>query len=90
MLGRLYDEFDDRPKMSQEYLRIHINGLKSKKEVLTCCLKINSVGTPHTRKKLRRVFEMLRSTKDMEAARQWKAAERIRLHDDASGRNHLI
>lgn len=61
VFGRLYKEFEGRPKMNQEYLRIHINDLKSKKEVLTWYLEMNSGGTPHTRKELRRVYEMLQA-----------------------------
>jgi len=63
VFGRLYKEFEGRPRMTQEYLRIHVNDLKSKEEVLTWYLEMNSGGTPHTWMELRRVAEMLRNMK---------------------------
>lgn len=59
VFGRLYKEFVGRPRMNQDFIRIHINDLKSKREVLTWYLEMNSGGTPHTQKELRRVSEML-------------------------------
>ena len=59
VFGRLYGEFEGWPRMNQDYLRIHINNLKTKREVLTWYLEMNSGGTPHTSKELRRVSEML-------------------------------
>ena len=61
VFGRLYGEFKGRPRMNQDFIRVHINDLKTKKEVLTWYLEMNSGGTPHAQKELRRVSEMLRS-----------------------------
>lgn len=61
VFGRLYGEFEGRPRMRQDFIRIHINDLKSRKEVLTWYLEMNSGGTPHSQKELRRVSNMLRS-----------------------------
>ena len=66
VFGRLYGEFKGRPKMSQDFIRVHINDLKTKKEVLTWYLEMNSGGTPHSHKELHRVFDLLRKLEEGE------------------------
>lgn len=59
VFGNLYSEFKGWLRTDQDNLRVHINDLKTKKEVLAWYLEMNSGGTPHTQKELRRVSEML-------------------------------
>lgn len=59
VFGRFYNQFTDRPGMQQGFLRVHINDLKTKKDVLTWYLEMNAGGTPHTQKELQRIHHML-------------------------------
>ena len=59
--GCYASEFEDSRIMLQHpgMLRINVNALKSKKEVLTWYLQMNAGGTPHSKKEIERVREML-------------------------------
>lgn len=61
VFGNLYSEFKGWLRMDQDNLRVHINDLKTKEEVLRWYLEMNSGGTPHTQKELRRVTKMLQT-----------------------------
>ena len=45
--------------MDQDYMRVHINDLKTKEEVLRWYLEMNAGGTPHSNEELGRVAAML-------------------------------
>lgn len=58
VFGHYYDEFEGSPRMMQG-IKININDLKTRKEVLQWYLEFNSGGTVHTEEELTRVREML-------------------------------
>lgn len=62
VFGSVYSEFTDRPSMNQDFLRVHVNDLKSRREVLTWYLEMNAGGTPHSRDELSRVAALLENT----------------------------
>ena len=54
VFGSLRSEFTDRyPFMNT--MRVHVNDLKTKREVLQWYLEMNAGGTPHTKEELERV-----------------------------------
>lgn len=57
IFGRyLYKDFTDRPKYD---VRVNVNNLKSRKEVLKWYIDLNSGGTPHSSEEINRVKELL-------------------------------
>lgn len=54
-----FSEFEGRLRVTSVTLSIHINNLKTKKEVLTWYLEMNTGGTVHTNDELDRVRKML-------------------------------
>jgi uncharacterized protein with ParB-like and HNH nuclease domain len=55
--GSLYSEYEDRLRMHYNVIW-HVNDLKTRKEVLSWYLEMNSGGTPHTKEELERVARM--------------------------------
>lgn len=55
VFGSKYQEFTDHLRMSTQTVRIHINDLKTRAEVLQWYLEMNSGGTPHTKEEIARV-----------------------------------
>lgn len=55
VFGSYYREYTDRPDFIRHNLRIHVNDLKTRKEVLQWYLEMNSGGTPHSSDELKRV-----------------------------------
>ena len=58
VFGHYYGEFEGRPRMSQG-VKININELQSRKEVLQWYIEFNSGGTIHTEEEINRVKELL-------------------------------
>ena len=58
--GHKLEDFEDKPRMIMTRFTIHINELKSKKEVLKWYLGMNSGGTVHSEEEIMRVSDMLR------------------------------
>ena len=58
VFGTYYKDFTDSIRTTTDVLRIHINDLPTKRQVLNWYLEMNGAGTPHTRKELRRVAEL--------------------------------
>ena len=58
--GTLFKDFEDRPRTSQATLRININDLQTKKEVLQWYIELNEGGTPHTEEEINRVKGMIK------------------------------
>ena len=56
--GYFYKEFEGSPRMMNN-LRININNLKTRKEVLQWYLEFNSNGTIHTKEELDKVKKLL-------------------------------
>lgn len=59
VFGSYFREFEDAKLIGLNTIRVHINDLKTKAEVLTWYLEMNSGGTPHSKKELERVKSML-------------------------------
>lgn len=59
VFGSLYCEFEDSPRIIEDTLRININDLKTRDEVLQWYIDINAGGTPHTKEEIERVRAML-------------------------------
>ncbi len=60
--GHLYKDYEDRiPSDCNFYM--NVNNLKTREEVLTWYLEMNSGGTPHTQEELQKVKDMLEQGK---------------------------
>ena len=59
VFGSYYKEYTDKPDLIRHSVRIHVNDLKTRKEVLQWYLEMNSGGTPHTQSELARVQKLL-------------------------------
>lgn len=57
--GTYLDDFEDRLRMADVTLIININNLKTRKEVLTWYLEMNTGGTPHTDLELDKVRKLI-------------------------------
>lgn len=55
----LYSEFEDSPRMINATIKININDLRTRQEVLQWYLEMNSGGTVHTNDELNRVRDLL-------------------------------
>lgn len=55
VFGSYYREFTDSLRISRNTIRVNINDLKSKKQVLQWYLEMNGGGTPHSSEELDRV-----------------------------------
>ena len=57
--GAYYDQYEDKRAMRRNItIRIHVNDLKTRAEVLRWYVEMNEGGTPHTEKELDRVRRM--------------------------------
>lgn len=56
----LYSQFEDNPRMINGTIKININDLKTRKEVLQWYLEMNSGGTVHTDDELNKVRDLLK------------------------------
>ena len=59
--GSYYREFEDRLSITNT-VRVHVNDLKSKKEVLTWYIEMNAGGTPHSKEEIDRVTALRDAT----------------------------
>lgn len=57
--GSLFCEYEDSPRVVEDTLRVNINDLKTRDEVLRWYIDINAGGTPHTREEIERVQAIL-------------------------------
>ena len=58
VFGRYYKEFKGNLRMVND-MKINVNNLKTRKEVLNWYLEMNSGGTPHTEEEINRVKQLL-------------------------------
>lgn len=58
IFGTFFRGFKDRPRMTHT-IKINVNNLKSKKEVLQWYIDMNAGGTPHTSEEIDRVKKMI-------------------------------
>lgn len=60
VFGSYYNEFTDSPRIMADTMRVNINDLKTKKEVLQWYIDMNAGGTPHTPDEIERVRNLMR------------------------------
>lgn len=60
VFGSYFKEFEDPRRANQYTLKLNVNDLKTKKEVLQWYVDMNSGGTPHTSDEIQRVKRMIR------------------------------
>ena len=58
VFGSKYSEYTDSLRSSTT-VRVHVNDLKSREEVLRWYLEMNAGGTPHSKKEIQRVKDLL-------------------------------
>lgn len=58
VFGSYYNEFEDSMRLAQT-IKVNINNLKSKKEVLQWYIDMNSGGTPHSDEEIARVRSLI-------------------------------
>lgn len=62
--GTYYKDFEDDWMFGHDFRHMfnyHVNDLQTKEEVLTWYIEMNSGGTPHTKKEIQKVKEMLKN-----------------------------
>lgn len=59
VFGTFFKDFEDRPRMTHT-IKINVNDLKSKKEVLQWYIDMNAGGTPHTSEEIQRIKNMIK------------------------------
>lgn len=59
VFGSFFREYTDSPRISKDTIRVHINDLKTKREVLQWYVEMNAGGTPHTDEEIQRVRRMI-------------------------------
>ena len=59
VFGSYFREYTDRLRMTQNTIRVNINALKSKKEVLRWYIEMNAGGTPHSKAEIKRIQDMM-------------------------------
>ena len=64
VFSNYYEEFEDRLRVADITLIVNVNDLKTKEEVLTWYLEMNSGGTPHTDEEINRVKQLLIEVKN--------------------------
>lgn len=60
VFGSYFKEFEDPHHVNRHTLKLNVNDLKTKKEVLQWYVDMNSGGTPHTSDEIQRVKRMIR------------------------------
>lgn len=59
--GTFYKDFEGHLRVTDAHFIVHVNTLKTRAEVLTWYLEMNSGGTPHTQDELDRVMGLLKA-----------------------------
>ena len=59
VFGSYFREYTDKLRITQNTLRVNINDLKSKKEVLRWYIEMNAGGTPHSKAEIKRIQDMM-------------------------------
>lgn len=57
--GQKYSEYGDKTDIMRHGMKVNINDLKSKREVLQWYIEMNSGGTPHSDKEIERVKALM-------------------------------
>ena len=66
VFGSYRNEFTDSPRLLNDTIRLHVNDLKTRREVLQWYIDMNAGGTPHTKKEITRVTQLLHVEIDRE------------------------
>lgn len=61
--GTLHDDFKDRQRISGATIRLHVNTLQTRAEVLQWYIEFNAGGTPHTDDEIEKVRRLLEAEK---------------------------
>lgn len=61
VFGHKLEDFEDKPRAIRTAFTIHINELKTKKDVLRWYLEMNGGGTIHSKEELDRVLELYKT-----------------------------
>lgn len=59
VFGQFYKDFNGRTDRTDHALVVHVNNLKTKKEVLQWYIEMNEGGTPHSKAEIDRVKRMM-------------------------------
>lgn len=60
VFGQYYHEFGGKPNAMNHCMIVHVNNLKTKREVLKWYIEMNSGGTPHSKEEIERVQAMMK------------------------------
>lgn len=60
--GYVASQIEGLNRLGRYYMKIHVNNLQTKKEVLKWYLEMNEGGTPHSKEELDRIRKMLRDS----------------------------
>lgn len=66
VFGSYFREFTDKRHINMNTVRVHINDLSTRDEVLTWYIEMNDGGTPHSKQEIERVKAMLSKTKEQD------------------------
>jgi hypothetical protein len=59
VFGSFYSEFTDKVRMANRTMRINVNSLRTRREVIQWYIDMNAGGTPHSRKEIARVQSLM-------------------------------
>lgn len=65
VFGSYINEYEDEMSVMRDSIRLNINNLKTKKEVLQWYVDMNAGGTPHTNEEIARVQDMIKELDDL-------------------------
>lgn len=63
VFGHYFDEFEDTTDLHQG-VKVNINQLPTRKDVLQWYYELNAGGTPHTEEELSRVLQIIKEEKE--------------------------
>lgn len=67
VFGSYFSEYTDKIRCIRDTIRVNINDLKTKKEVLQWYVDMNAGGTPHSAEEIQRVRAMIAEADDLES-----------------------
>ena len=64
VFGSYFKEYTDSPRIVMDTIRVNINDLKTRREVLQWYIDMNAGGTPHSKEEIDRVRGLLEQATD--------------------------
>ena len=64
VFGSYFSEYTDSMRFIQDTMRVHINDLKTEREVLQWYIDMNAGGTPHSNTEIERVRKLMETLED--------------------------